>query len=67
MAGVWKVFSLGPLQHAQKMLLPFTDRLLPSGLWAVGVTIPFIQLLARALVIVGLYARLVASALAVAL
>jgi uncharacterized membrane protein YphA (DoxX/SURF4 family) len=58
MAGVWKVFSLGPLQHARKFFLPFTDTFLPVwSLWAVGVTIPFIELLAGALVILGLLTR----------
>jgi len=54
MAGVWKVFSLGPLQHARKYFLPFTDTFLPVwSLWAVGVTIPFVELLAGGLVIIG--------------
>ena len=54
MAGVWKVFSLGPLQHTRKFFLPFADTFLPVwSLWAVGVAIPFIELLAGALVIIG--------------
>jgi uncharacterized membrane protein YphA (DoxX/SURF4 family) len=54
MAGVWKVFSLGPLQHARKYFLPFADTFLPVwSLWAVGVTIPFVELLAGGLVIIG--------------
>jgi thiosulfate dehydrogenase [quinone] large subunit len=58
MAGVWKVFSLGPLQHARKYFLPFADTFLPVwSLWAVGVTIPFVELIAGALVIVGLCTR----------
>jgi len=58
MAGVWKVFSLGPLQHARKYFLPFADTFLPVwSLWAVGVTIPFIELTAGALVILGLRTR----------
>ena len=58
MAGVWKVFSLGPLQHARKYFLPFADTFLPVwSLWAVGVVIPVIELLAGALVIIGLRTR----------
>ena len=58
MAGVMKVFQLGPLEHARKYFLPFTDTFLPTwSLWAVGVVIPFIELIASALVIVGLRTR----------
>src|SRR5712664_1574373 len=58
MAGVWKVFQLGPLQHARKYFLPFADTFLPVwSLWAVGVTIPFVELIAGALVIIGLRTR----------
>jgi len=58
MAGVWKVFSLGPLEHARKYFLPFADTFLPVwSLWAVGVVIPFVELLAGALVIIGLRTR----------
>jgi uncharacterized membrane protein YphA (DoxX/SURF4 family) len=58
MAGVWKVFQLGPLEHARKYFLPFADTFLPVwSLWAVGFIIPFIELLAGALVILGLRVR----------
>src|SRR6266571_2234333 len=58
MAGVWKVFQLGPLQHARKYFLPFADTFLPVwSLWATGVIIPFIELIAGALVILGLRVR----------
>jgi len=58
MAGVWKVFRLGPLQHARKYFLPFADTFLPIwSLWAVGVVIPFVELIAGALVIIGLRTR----------
>src|SRR5213079_2376091 len=30
MAGVWKVFQLGPLEHARKYFLPFSDTFLPT-------------------------------------
>ena len=58
MAGVMKVFQLGPLEHARKYFLPFSDTFLPTwSLWAVGVAIPFVELIAGALVIVGLRTR----------
>jgi uncharacterized membrane protein YphA (DoxX/SURF4 family) len=58
MAGVWKVFQLGPLEHARKYFLPFADTFLPLwSLWLVGVTIPFVELLAGALLLVGLRVR----------
>src|SRR2546422_9779462 len=58
MAGVWKVFQLGPLQHARKYFLPFSDTFLPVwSLWASGVVIPFIELIGGALVILGLRTR----------
>jgi uncharacterized membrane protein YphA (DoxX/SURF4 family) len=58
MAGFWKVFQLGPLQHARKYFLPFADTFLPAwSLWAVGVAIPFVELVAGALVILGLRVR----------
>jgi uncharacterized membrane protein YphA (DoxX/SURF4 family) len=58
MAGVMKVFQLGPVEHARKYFLPFNDTFLPTwSLWAVGVTIPFVELIAGALIIVGLRTR----------
>ena len=58
MAGVWKVFQLGPLNHARKYFLPFADTFLPVwSLWATGVVIPFVELIGGALVILGLRTR----------
>lgn len=58
MAGVMKVFQLGPLNHARKYFLPFADTFLPVwSLWAMGVIIPFVELIAGALVILGLRVR----------
>lgn len=58
MAGVWKVFQLGPLEHARKYFLAFSDTFLPVwSLWLVGVTIPWVELIAGALVILGLRLR----------
>jgi len=58
MAGFWKVFQLGPLEHARKYFLPFADTFLPVwSLWLVGVTIPFVELLGGALLLLGLRVR----------
>jgi len=58
MAGVMKVFQLGPLNHARKYFLPFADTFLPVwSLWATGVVIPFVELIAGAMVIIGLRVR----------
>ena len=64
MAGVWKVFSLGPAGHVQRFFLPFQHTFL---LWAIGFTIPFIELLAGALVILGFKTRYALVALGVVL
>jgi uncharacterized membrane protein YphA (DoxX/SURF4 family) len=54
MAGVFKVFELGPLGHARKWFLPFSDTFLPVwSLWAVGVVIPFVELVGGGLLLVG--------------
>jgi uncharacterized membrane protein YphA (DoxX/SURF4 family) len=58
MAGVWKVFQLGPLNHARKWFLPYASTFLPVwSLWATGVTIPFVEMIAGGLVIIGLRTR----------
>jgi len=58
MAGVYKVFQLGPLEHARKYFLPYADTFLPVwSLWATGVVIPFVELVAGALVMLGLRTR----------
>jgi len=55
MAGFWKVFTLGPLQHASGMFVePYADTFLPAwSLWLTGATIPAIELIAGALLLVG--------------
>lgn len=58
MAGAWKLFRLGPLEHARRYFLPFSETFLPVwSLWAVGVTVPFIEFLAGGMVIIGLRTR----------
>jgi uncharacterized membrane protein YphA (DoxX/SURF4 family) len=54
MAGVYKVFELGPVGHAEKWFLPYRDTFLPVwSLWAVGCAIPFVELIAGGLLLVG--------------
>jgi uncharacterized membrane protein YphA (DoxX/SURF4 family) len=54
MAGIYKVFSLGPVGHVRRFFLPYEDTFLPTwSLWAVGLAIPFIELVAGALVLLG--------------
>lgn len=55
MAGAWKVFELGPLQHAQRyFLVPYADSILPRwSLWAAGVSVPVVELVAGALLLAG--------------
>jgi uncharacterized membrane protein YphA (DoxX/SURF4 family) len=54
MAGVYKVFDLGPLGHARKYFLPYADTFLPVwSLWAAGVVVPFVELGGGALLILG--------------
>jgi uncharacterized membrane protein YphA (DoxX/SURF4 family) len=58
MAGVWKVFELGPAGHVRRYFLPFQDTFLPTwSLWVVGFAIPFVELVAGALVIIGFQTR----------
>ena len=58
MAGVHKVFVLGPLGHARKYFLPFADTFLPVwSLWATGTVIPIVELVAGALLLLGLRTR----------
>jgi uncharacterized membrane protein YphA (DoxX/SURF4 family) len=70
MAGVWKVFQLGPIEHARKFFLPYTDTFLPVwSLWAAGVIVPIVELIAGAMVLLGLRTRaaLVSLGLVIAL
>ncbi len=68
MAGVWKVFGLGPAGHVQRFFLPFQHTFLPVwSLWAVGFAIPFVELIAGGLVIIGWKTRYALVALGVVL
>jgi len=54
MAGAYKVFEQGPLEHARTWFLPYRDTFLPVwSLWAVGTAIPFVELAAGALLLIG--------------
>ena len=59
MAGVWKVFELGPIEHARRLfIVPYADTFLPAwALWATGTVIPLIELIAGALVLIGFRTR----------
>ena len=59
MAGVYKVFQMGPLGHARKYFTePYADTFLPIwSLWAAGIAVPVIELVAGTLVIIGLRTR----------
>ena len=59
MAGMYKVFQMGPLEHARKFFVePYSGTFLPiSALWAVGTIIPFIELIAGAFIIIGFQTR----------
>jgi uncharacterized membrane protein YphA (DoxX/SURF4 family) len=55
MAGVYKVFTLTPVGHAHKWFVDaYADTFLPMwSLWLTGVTIPVVELVAGALLLIG--------------
>ncbi len=54
MAGVYKVFTMGPLGHARTYFLPYADTFLPVwSLWAAGTIVPFVELAGGVLLIAG--------------
>lgn len=59
MAGVHKVFRMGPLEHARRLFVePYADTFLPVwSLWVTGSVVPVVELLAGALLIAGLRVR----------
>lgn len=68
MAGIYKVFDMGALEHARQLFLPYQDTFLPGwALWSVGTVIPFVELAAGGLVLVGWKVRWAAIALGVVL
>lgn len=68
MAGVYKVFTLTPAGHARRLFLPYGDTFLPVwSLWAAGVAIPFVELVAGGLLLIGLRVRMALVALGLVL
>ena len=59
MAGWWKCFKLTPVEHARIFFLEgFADHWIPEWLlWALGVSIPVVELVAGGLVCLGLFRR----------
>ncbi len=55
MAGIYKVFQMGPLEHARRLFVePYANTFLPDwSLWAMGAIVPVVELLAGAMVIIG--------------
>jgi uncharacterized membrane protein YphA (DoxX/SURF4 family) len=54
MAGCYKVFEQGPVEHARQWFLPYRETFLPVwSLWAVGTAIPFVELVAGGLLLIG--------------
>lgn len=58
-AGVYKVFMWGPLEHARSLFVePYANTFLPVwALWATGTAVPVIELITGFLVLIGLWTR----------
>ncbi len=61
MGAVWRVFQLGPLEHARRFLVvPYAETFLPTWLlWFTGTAIPFVELGAGALLLAALTYRVI--------
>ena len=59
MAGFWKVFTLGPIEHARRLFVePYAVTFVPAwSLLATGTVIPLVELVAGAFVLLGLRTR----------
>ena len=59
MAGLWKTFSLGPLEHARRLFVePYAQTFLPRwALWTTGTVVPLVELLAGGLLLIGFRTR----------
>ena len=59
MSGAWKVFTLGPIEHARGLFVEsYSETFLPVwSLWAAGTIVPVVELAAGALLLVGLWTR----------
>jgi uncharacterized membrane protein YphA (DoxX/SURF4 family) len=65
MAGWWKVFELGAANHAQQFFVSaFSDDWIPEWLlWSLGMVIPYWELAAGIVLLLGPYSRAVAISL----
>ncbi len=54
-AGFWKVFRLGAVEHARSLFVePYASGPLPEwSLWLTGVVVPYVELIAGALMLAG--------------
>ena len=54
---LWRVFELGPREHARRFFVdPYLGSFLPEwSLWAAGTTVPFVELVGGALVLLGVW------------
>src|ERR1700749_5061810 len=59
MAGLWKTFSLGPVEHARRLFVePYAHTFLPRwSRWATGTVVPIIELVAGGLLLLGFRTR----------
>lgn len=59
MAGWWKVFELGAIEHARRFFVEgFADSWIPEWLlWGPGLVIPYVELIAGLLILAGLRLR----------
>ena len=59
MAGTFKVFQLGPLEHARQFFVqPYAESFLPVwSLWLTGTLVPVVEFVAGALLILGFRVR----------
>ena len=62
MAGIWKVFTLGAVEHARNLFVePYAGTFLPAwSLWLTGVAIPFVEMAGGAMMVAG-WKRLAAA------
>jgi uncharacterized membrane protein YphA (DoxX/SURF4 family) len=69
MAGVFKVFQMGALTHAANLFVePYADTFLPIwSLWLTGAVIPYVELIAGGLLLIGWHTRDALVALGVVL
>jgi len=65
MSGVHKIFLIGLMAGAESMFVePYANTFLPVwALWAGGVTVPFVEMIAGLLVVIGLWRKMAYVAL----